>query len=133
MKKTILVLLTLLIIIASCIFGTINVRANKKQAMTDASYTEFERRYRDDVREYLNSEGFKNAGITLTKVIDTDGRRTYSLEVHHKSFSKLDDEAKAEIINKLAEMADVPYGNDIDVTSKDSEFLKCKFPVSDTI
>ena len=133
MKKTVLVLLTLLIIIASCIIGTINVRANKKQAMTDASYTEFERRYRDDVREYLNSEGFKNAGIALTKVIDTDGRRTYTLEVHHKSFSKLDDEAKAEIINKLAEMADVPHGNDIDVTSKDSEFLKCKFPVSDTI
>ena len=133
MNKTILVLLTLLIVIASCIIGTINVRANRKQAMTDASYTEFERRYRDDVREYLNGEGFRNAGISLTKVMDTDGKRTYTLEVHHKSFSKLDDDTKAEIINKLAEMADVPYGNDIDVTSKDSEFLKCKFPVSDTI
>ena len=133
MKKTVLFLLTLLIVIASCIIGTINVRANRKQAMTDASYTEFERRYRNDIREYLNGEGFKNAGITLTKVIDTDGKRTYTLEVHHKSFSKLDDDTKAEIINKLAEMADVPYGNDIDVTPGDSEFLKCKFPVSDTI
>ncbi|MBO4808549.1 MAG: hypothetical protein J5537_05855 [Lachnospiraceae bacterium] len=133
MKKTVLVLLTLLIIALSCIAGTINVRATKKQAMTEASYTEFERRYRADVREYLNNAGFKNAGITLTKVIDTDGRRTYTLEVHHKSFSKLDDEAKAEIISKLAELAEVPYINDTNVTTKDTEILECKFPVSDTI
>ena len=133
MKKAVLSLLTLLIIAISCIIGTLNVRATKKQAMTDASYTEFERRYRADVREYLNEAGFKNAGITLTKVIDTDGKRTYTLEVHHKSFAKLDESAKAEIISKLAEMADVPYQNDINVTSKDAEILECKFPVSDEI
>ena len=133
MKKTILILLTLAVIAISCIVGTLNVKATKKQAQTDESYTEFEKKYRDEVKDYLNSLGYKNAGVMLTKVINESGKRTYTLEVHHKGFAKLSEESKAEIIDKLVSLADVTQDDDTCVTKKKGEILECKFPVSDMI
>jgi len=133
MKRIIYLVLALITVITVSIIGTSNVKATRKQAMTEESYKEFERKYRDDVKAYLNDLGFKNSGIMLTKVIDENGKRTYTLEIHHKDFARLDCESKEEIMAKLRDMAKVTQDSDSNVIANTGEYLECKFPVSDTI
>lgn len=132
-KGTILFLLGMLIIIVFCIFGTMTVNAVRHQKMTDEAYTEFEKTYRDRVRAYMDDLGYKNAGIMLTKVVDCDGKRTYTLEIHHRRFSLLSDEEKSKVITDLQGLAGIDTNNDTDVTEQKGEILQCKLPLKEEI
>ena len=52
-------------------------------------YRELERDYVKDIRGYLNEQGFENSGIALTKVLEADGSRAYTLQVHHRRIEGL--------------------------------------------
>ena len=54
-------------------------------------YSEKERELVAEARAFLDREGFRNSGVMLTRVVDEDGRRQYTLTVHH---GKIDDGAE---------------------------------------
>ena len=132
-KGTILFVLAMLIIIICCVFGTMTVNAVRHQKMTDEAYSEFEKAYRDRVRAYMDDLGYRNAGIMLTKVVDCEGKRTYTLEIHHRRFSSLSDEDKTKVIAELRNLAGIDTNNDTDVTEQKGEILQCKLPISEEI
>lgn len=69
---------------------------------TENTYMMMETQLRENVREYLERNGYVDSGIMLTKVIDTDGSREYTLTVHNKRIDNLLDEEKQEILSDLA-------------------------------
>ena len=47
-----------------------------------------------DVRELLAMKGYENSGVMVTRVIEDDGSRLYTIAVHHKRIDLLDDKER---------------------------------------
>ena len=55
----------------------------------EAYYREKEACLVRETRKFLEEEGFRDSGVMLTKVVDTDGSRKYTLTVHHGSIDEM--------------------------------------------
>ena len=108
---------TVLVIIITLSLGSLDVKANKHQKMTEECYKDFEKIYRTDVKLYMDGMGYKNCGIMLTKTIDANNNRVYTVELHHKRFANISNDEREEIQGKLKVMAGMLDEDDILVTN----------------
>ncbi len=93
-------------IIIFCTTQTVLAQGKSNQMMDAKYYRRIEQDYVKRVRVYLNEEGYENSGVTLTKVIESDGERTYTLKIHHKRMDYLDVWEKEVLKAELFERAD---------------------------
>lgn len=75
-------------------------RDNEKKAM-DSYYKALEKQYVAEVRERMNELGYNNAGVMLTRSVNVDGTRKYTLKLNHKKLTGISEE---ELLSEL----DVP-------------------------
>lgn len=68
---------------------------------TEAYYQVLEKAYLAEVRGYLNDEGLINCGIMITRVVEEDGSREYTVAIHHNRLDKFSEEKKAELVEEL--------------------------------
>lgn len=54
-----------------------------------------------EVRNSLEAQGYYNSGITVTKVMDTDGSREYKVLVHHRDMDLQDEDVVDSIYYSL--------------------------------
>ncbi len=78
---------------------------------TDLSIQELEGYYQDkeralveDVKTFLNEEGFVHSGVMLTRVVDADGSREYTLTVHHGKIDRMKEESRKALQERLEGM-----------------------------
>jgi len=87
------------------VFGSIAARsAQNDEAAKNKYYAVLEDEYEAALREYMNSEGFMNAGIMVTHIVDAYGNRTYTVKLHHQKFDRLDEGEKDELASLVAQM-----------------------------
>lgn len=67
-------------------------------------YAELERDYKYAVRDYMNDNGYTNAGITVTRIVDAEGNREYTVKIHHDKLDRLDDEKRELVMDEVAEL-----------------------------
>ncbi len=96
-----LITFLLIMVIVFSTTGTVMGMEKGKAGVDEKFYRQVEREYVSRVRSYLNEGGFENSGVALTKVIYEDGRREYTLNVHHKRIERLDPEGKSRLSNDL--------------------------------
>ena len=65
-------------------------------------YEELEEEYTKQLSDVLAKKGYRNAGITMTKVYYEDGRREYTVQIHHKRIDRLSDGEKQLLMNELS-------------------------------
>ena len=58
----------------------------------------------EDARLLLSERGFANSGVMLTRVIDENGSRQYTLTVHHGRISKMSDEDRQFLMAELEQI-----------------------------
>ena len=75
-------------------------RDNEKKAM-DSYYKALEKQYVAEVKERMNELGYNNAGVMLTRSVNVDGTRKYTLKLNHKRLTGISEE---ELLSEL----DVP-------------------------
>ena len=63
---------------------SIRANASEKAENDQTEYQLQEAQLKREIRAGLNEMGYYNAGITMTKVMDTDGSREYTVLVHHQ-------------------------------------------------
>lgn len=102
MRNRFLTLLFLLI----CVPGfftvkTIELRAQSRQQAERKLYHEMETEYLKGTKEILSEAGYKNSGVNMTKIIDEEGRRTYTVRIHNRRIDALKDAEKEELMNEL--------------------------------
>lgn len=61
-----------------------------------------EKIYCEDMAEILAGKGYKNSGITIRWVSEEEGRRDYTVMIHHRNIKLLDDEGKEALLQELA-------------------------------
>ena len=67
-------------------------------------YKPLEDEFVTSARHFLNEEGFRNSGVTLTHTTDDELNRCYTLSVHHKRFNDITEYEKEEVIESLTEL-----------------------------
>lgn len=63
---------------------SIKANAAQKADNDKTKYQLQEAQLKNEIRAGLEELGYDNAGITMTKVMDADGRREYTVLVHHQ-------------------------------------------------
>lgn len=89
---------------AFCITGTVMSQSRPGEQELESYYRAKEKQLVSDTREYLGQNGFSNSGVTLTRVMDTDGVREYTITVHHGKIDKLDASARESLKNELLKL-----------------------------
>ncbi len=63
-----------------------------------------EREYKVELREYLEENGYRNAGVTMTHTTDGEGYREYTVAVHHDRFGRLTPEEREALLETMEDM-----------------------------
>lgn len=95
---TILISGILILITALCISGTVQSQSRYAAETEEKYYKEMEAVYVSEIRAFLEDEGYRNSGIMMTRIIDEDGERNYTVTIHHDKFDKLSGEEKKELL-----------------------------------
>ncbi len=94
----------LILIIIFGIKGTVMSKENAKlRAEQNRYYAAMEAEYREKTQELLEREGYRNCGINLTWIAYEDGRREYTLLLHHRKLDRLSAAERAVLQSRLTE------------------------------
>lgn len=107
MKKAVLVVVVFVIIFFGMKLGVKSNDYNNnrlKQEDKYEYYQELEERFTTVIRNTLEADGFSNAGITVTSIINLGGFREYKVEIHHSRFDQMNEDAVKGYENKLAKI-----------------------------
>lgn len=101
MKNQFGIATTLLILfIAFCMRGTVMSKESAAQVRENECYTAWEQTFIESIRSTLDGQGYPNSGITMNWV-KKDGRRTYTVTVHHRQISILAQEEQEQLVQML--------------------------------
>lgn len=89
---------------ALCIAGSIKSQAADILRAREAYYEQLEREYIGQVRNYLAEQGYHNSGVTLSRIVDEEGQRSYRVLIHHSAMSRLEEEALTELLGQTEAM-----------------------------
>lgn len=74
---------------------------------------ELERWYREretelvsDTRAYLNGGGFRDSGVSLTRVVSPEGERSYTFTIHHRRIDRMAESGRQRLREELAALAE---------------------------
>ena len=99
-----LITIGLLILAFATMTISVNATGENRLQHKDEYYEAMEDCYVEALRTSLSEAGYRNAGITMTKVFYEEGQREYTVKPHHKRMEKLDEQAKQDLIAKLSEI-----------------------------
>ncbi len=95
--------LFLVLLIAFCVRGTAFSRGNEERQQQKCDYAAMEEEYLKEARVLLGSEGLKDCGINLRWVSYGDGRREYTVSLHHSRLERLSEADRNLLREKLSE------------------------------
>ena len=99
------VTILLILLTALCFAGTVASRTTLDSAELEGYYRQQEEQLVSRAREFLEEQGFAYSGVMLTRVVEADGSRAYTLTVHHGEIDRMsapEREALAERLEGLA-------------------------------
>ncbi len=105
--KSVIVTISALVLIGItvfCISGTVHSREKVERREREQYYREIEAEYVKNVRFFLNEEGYLNSGITMTKVIDEEENRSYTVMIHHRRIGNLQPEEQEQLQEELSQI-----------------------------
>ena len=95
----------LVLFIFSMMTITVNATDDKRLQHVDSYYEEIEDDYIKLLRDELTNKGYRNAGITMTKIFYENGEREYTVKLHHKRMDNLSKTEREELLEHLSEVA----------------------------
>ena len=102
---TVIVSVILVLVAAFCICGTVLSQSDSRHLIDEKYYRAMEQAYLQEVRTFLEEEGYKNSGVMMTKVIESDGSRSYTVTIHHGRIDRLPDTEKQSLLADCASIA----------------------------
>ncbi len=98
-KSNVVRVVSILVFIAVILWAVCGIKANaaEKAENDKAAYQQSEREFLSELRAGMEEYGYFNAGITMTKVMDTDGSREYTVRIHHRDLEPDNYEKVAEL------------------------------------
>ena len=106
-KNISFIVVTIMLILISIFFISKTVQGREDIAAVEKEryFRVLEQEYVEEIRTYLNEQGYTNSGVSLTRVVDEEGGREYQVVLHHKYLEKLSAEEKEALFACIREMA----------------------------
>ena len=92
-----------------CVIG-IKASALERADHDKKQYQMQEVQFKSEIKNCLEDMGYENAGITITKIMEEDGGREYTVLVHHQYLDANDSEKVNKVCAKLL-VIDIPGEN----------------------
>ena len=92
----------LVLFIFSMMTMTVNATEDKKLQHQNAYYEDMEDNYVASLKSELTAKGYRNAGITMTKIFYENGEREYTVKIHHKRMENLSLEEQEVLLEELS-------------------------------
>lgn len=92
----------LILIIGLCVGGT--VKSGSRNETQRIENRVQEQQLLTQMRQYLNENGYRNSGVTLTYVTDEDGSCNYTFTIHHKKIDAMSKEKKENFTMELLQV-----------------------------
>ena len=101
-KAEFVVVTVLLVLFAALLFGSTAISMTEADTRElEEYYLEKERQLTGEIRRLLQEEGFDNSGIMVTRVVEEDGSRLYTVTVHHGRIDSMDPSGREELLDRL--------------------------------
>lgn len=100
--RFVLATICLVFVSAFCITGTVFSQTKPGNAELESYYRQQEKALVQETRAYLNQMGFQNSGVTLSRVVDTDGSMEYTMTIHHGKIDKMDEVSRESLKKGLS-------------------------------
>lgn len=91
------------IVLSFCITETVMSQSRTDRRREKQYYSAMEKEYYTDMRALLTREGYTNSGITIRWVSEGTGERNYTVMIHHRKITQLDDAGKEALVRELTE------------------------------
>lgn len=99
------VTLCLVLVAAFCVVQTVKSQTNISEEELTEYYRLKEKELVHETREFLENAGFSNSGVTLTRVINSEGEREYTMTIHHGKIDKMDETERENLRGELRAFA----------------------------
>ncbi len=99
------VTICLVLVTAFCVVQTVKSRRALDMQELECYYQAKEKEMVRETRDFLQEEGYKNSGVTLTRVVDNEGKRQYTMTIHHGKIDKMDERARESLKGELSALA----------------------------
>lgn len=97
-----------ILIIVLCIGATVKSESrDEAQRMENRAR---EQQLMSNMRQYLEENGYRNSGVTLTYAVDEEGSCDYTFTIHHKKINAMSETEREEFSEELAQACNA-YGN----------------------
>lgn len=116
-------ILLIVVAILWCVVG-IKVNAAEKAENDRVEYQLQENQFKQEVRECMENMGYFNSGITVTKIMNEDGSREYSVRVHNQYLNMDDCDKVDEIYDTLSDVQMVGDNITVEYTIFQADFTK---------
>lgn len=93
----------LILVIAFCVRGTVMSKESTEHIRENERYAVWEQTFKKDIREVLAGQGYQDSGITMNWV-KRDGKRTYTVAVHHRRIGGLKKEERERLVQTLLQV-----------------------------
>ncbi len=80
---------------------TVSGKEQKPDIPTTDAYECMETAYLTEVKAILAENHYGNSGVNMTKVIDADENRSYTIEIYHSRLNGADAETKQMLLDQL--------------------------------
>lgn len=87
-----------------CIAESIKSQAADTLEAQEEYYEQLEREYISQVRGFLAEQGYCNSGVTLSRIVDAEGQRSYRVLIYHGAIDRLEEEALTELLRQTEDM-----------------------------
>ncbi len=95
-------LITLAVVLAASLAAVFTVYGSgRAEAAQEARYRSMEQGLLRDVRAFLEEAGCRDGGVTLTRVVDGQGNRAYTVTVHHRRIDRMEQGEREELLQQL--------------------------------
>lgn len=99
------VTIILVLLTALCFAGTVASRTTLDSSELEGYYRQQEEQLVSRAREFLEERGFVYSGVMLTRVVEADGSRAYTLTVHHGEIDRMSAPERDALAERLADLA----------------------------
>ncbi len=103
-SMTIIFTVILVLTIALCISATAISQAKNDHRAETEYYRDMEQEYVRELRSFLGENGYRNSGVTMTEVVETDGSRNYTVTIHHQRMKNLSMQEKEALLTSCKEL-----------------------------
>ncbi|MDE7341897.1 MAG: hypothetical protein K2N80_15315 [Lachnospiraceae bacterium] len=89
------------LVISFCMTETVMGQNRADHRREKQYYSAMEKEYYADMKALLTRKGYVNSGITIRWISEETGERNYTVMIHHRRITQLDDAGKEDLLQEL--------------------------------